>query len=67
MRRQLFSSSLLLAVVLVAAPASAQMPDLRTMNGRPLPVPDLPTGTVTVRVARQTPAIPPTPIWSSNE
>jgi hypothetical protein len=40
----------------IALPARAQMPDLRTMSGKPLPVPDLPTGTVTVRVVRQTPA-----------
>ena len=35
-------------------PASAQMPDLREMSGRPLPSGDLPAGTVTVRVIRQT-------------
>jgi hypothetical protein len=39
-----------------AAPAAAQMPDLAAINGRPLPVADLPAGTVVVRVARQTPA-----------
>ena len=33
---------------------SAQMPDLRAMSGRPLPSPDLPDGTVTVRVIRGT-------------
>ena len=33
---------------------SAQMPDLRAMSGRPLPAPDLPDGTVTVRVVRGT-------------
>jgi hypothetical protein len=30
------------------------MPDLRAMSGRPLPAPDLPDGTVTVRVIRGT-------------
>src|SRR6185369_6987136 len=32
--------------------AAAQMPDPRQMSGVPLPVADLPTGTVTVRVVR---------------
>jgi hypothetical protein len=32
----------------------AQMPDLREMSGRPLPSGDLPAGTVSVRVVRQT-------------
>ena len=36
-----------------AAPALAQMPDLRTISGKPLPVNDLPPGTVVVRVVRQ--------------
>jgi hypothetical protein len=31
------------------------MPDLRLMNGKPLPGPELPPGTVTVRVARKMP------------
>ena len=31
------------------------MPDLRLMNGKPLPGPELPAGTVTVRVARKMP------------
>jgi len=54
--------SLLAAAVVVVAmattswPAQAQMPDLRQMVGKPLGVPDLPPGTVVVRVARQTPA-----------
>ena len=34
-------------------PALAQMPDLRTISGRPLPVADVPPGTVVVRVVRQ--------------
>ena len=42
--------------VLAAPVALAQPPDLRAMSGRPLPVPDLPAGTVTVRLARQMPA-----------
>ncbi len=36
--------------------AWAQQPNLRAMMGKPLPVPDLPPGTVTVRVARRIPA-----------
>jgi hypothetical protein len=34
--------------------ASAQMPDPRMMSGQIMPSPDLPTGTVTVRVIKQT-------------
>jgi hypothetical protein len=34
----------------------AQMPDLRAVVGKPLPVPDLAPGTVSVRVARKAPA-----------
>jgi hypothetical protein len=45
-------------LLLVAPPALAQMPDLRSMSGRPLPVADLPAGTVTIRVVRQSPANP---------
>jgi hypothetical protein len=41
-----------LVSLLVAAPAFAQMPDLRSMSGRPLPVADLPMGTVVLRVVR---------------
>jgi hypothetical protein len=44
--------------LLAAAPALAQMPDLRSMSGRPLPVSDLPPGTVVIRVVRQSPANP---------
>ncbi len=39
-----------------AAVARAQMPDLKSMSGKPLPVADLSPGTVTIRVARQMPA-----------
>jgi hypothetical protein len=49
----------LLAVVpllLVAAPALAQMPDARAIVGRPLPVGDLPAGAVVVRVGRKIPS-----------
>jgi len=44
----------LAAGVFVAVPASAQvqMPSGKEMSGRVLPVPDVPVGTVTVRVAR---------------
>jgi hypothetical protein len=48
--------ALVALVVLVAlgtpADARAQMPDLSQMSGRSLPSPDLPTGTVSVRVIR---------------
>ena len=43
---------LALTLLLVAAVASAQMPDVRQMSGMPLPVGDVPVGTVTVRVIR---------------
>jgi hypothetical protein len=40
-------------VLLIGAPVAAQMmPDPKQMSGRPLPVGDLPVGTVTVRVVR---------------
>jgi hypothetical protein len=45
-------------LALLAAPAAAQMPDLRTMSGKPLPVADMPAGTVTVRLARKAPVNP---------
>ena len=52
---------ILLGVVLVlpyvpgaVSPATAQMPDPKQMSGVPLPVGDLPPGTVTVRVVRGT-------------
>lgn len=44
-----FCMTLMLAL---AAAASAQMPDPRQMSGVPLPMGDMPVGTVTVRVAR---------------
>lgn len=60
------ASPVLLAILIIPAwlsvPALAQMgggmtggamPDLSQMAGQPIPVPDLPTGTVTVRVVRQ--------------
>jgi hypothetical protein len=40
--------------LLLALPAAAQMPDPRIMSGQIIPSPELPTGTVTVRVIRQT-------------
>jgi hypothetical protein len=45
---------LLFAALVVVAPsiAAAQMPDAKQMSGVPLPVGDLPPGTVTVRVVR---------------
>jgi hypothetical protein len=53
-RAGIFGLILLLSTgVALAQPA---MPDLRTMMGKPLPVPDLPAGTVVVRLARQMPA-----------
>jgi hypothetical protein len=42
----------LAAVLAFIAPLAAQMPDLRQMSGQPLPSPDLPAGTVSVRVVR---------------
>ena len=39
--------------VLAAVSASAQMPDLRQMNGMALPSQDLPDGSVSVRVVKQ--------------
>ena len=62
MRRLIWRSLLAawpLAVFVTTPPSAvAQMPDLRTMSGRPLPVPDLPNGTVVLRVVRQSPANP---------
>ena len=46
---------LLLLALLLAAPAQAQMGDMRAMVGRPLPAPQLPDGTVNVRVSKQIP------------
>jgi hypothetical protein len=42
----------LLALLNVAGRAGAQMPDLGSMSGTPLPTADLPNGTVSVRVVR---------------
>jgi hypothetical protein len=43
-------------ITLLAPPAAAQsgtgMPDLRQISGQPLPAPDLPAGTISVRVVR---------------
>jgi len=54
-------SRLILVIVLalscipsITRPAAAQMPDPKQMSGVPLPVADLPPGTVTVRVVRGT-------------
>jgi hypothetical protein len=44
----------LLLTLLLAGQALAQMPDPRIMSGQIIPSPDLPAGTVTVRVIRQT-------------
>jgi hypothetical protein len=44
------------ALTPATAEAQPQMPDLRSMSGRPLPVPNLPVGTVVVRLARKMPA-----------
>jgi hypothetical protein len=57
MTRCTFGSSLLLLALLLAAPlpADAQgMPDPKEIAGLPLPVGDVPLGTVTVRVIRET-------------
>jgi hypothetical protein len=44
-----------LIVLLVAATAQAQMGDMRAMLGKPLPSPQLPDGTVNVRVSQRIP------------
>jgi hypothetical protein len=47
--------SIVAALVLAGSAALfAQMPDLRQMSGQPLPSGDLPAGTISVRVVRQT-------------
>jgi hypothetical protein len=53
-RARLFALSVLFAIAVHpdGAPLHAQMPDPKQMAGRPLPVADLPVGTVTVRVVR---------------
>jgi len=40
------------ALTLLASPSTAQMPDPSQMSGVPLPSPELPAGTLTVRVVR---------------
>lgn len=50
MRRLIVALALLLG-----ATAQAQMPDLRRLNGQPLPAKELPAGTVNVRVSKQLP------------
>jgi len=45
--------SIALLVVLSALAAAQQMPDPSQMAGRPLPAPELPTGTVSVRLVRE--------------
>lgn len=57
--RLLHAAVTMLAVAALAAqPAAGQMPDPQQMSGVPLPVGDVPTGTVTVRVIRGTFANP---------
>ncbi len=52
-RRLLLAPLIGLLFSLGAPPALAQMPDLRSISGKPLPVNDVPPGTVVVRVVRQ--------------
>ena len=52
-RRGCVDCVLLLVSLLSGGLASAQMPDLRQMNGMALPSQDLPDGTVSVRVVKQ--------------
>ncbi len=49
------SLALVVLMVYLAAPADAQiaMPDASQLSGVPLPAPELPTGTITVRVVRE--------------
>jgi hypothetical protein len=51
-RRFLATVVVFVSFVSLASFASAQMPDVRQMSGMPLPVGDLPVGTVTARVIR---------------
>lgn len=51
-RRTLVIFAVLVSSLAAAPSASAQMPDLKAMSGVPLPVTDVPTGTVSVRVIR---------------
>lgn len=50
--RAVLRLSVILACLL-ATPAVAQFPDIRQMSGTPLPSPQLPDGTVSVRVVRE--------------
>ena len=51
--RHVFAALIVSALAVAPVqPAAAQMPDARQMSGLPLPVADLPVGTVTVRVVR---------------
>ena len=50
------TSALCVSSLLFVGAAAAQPPDLRLMAGRPLPVADLPAGSVSIRVARKLPA-----------
>src|SRR5204862_957653 len=53
MKMRAISVGLLFTCLLASPPSlQAQMPDPRQMSGIPLPVADLPAGTVTVRVVR---------------
>jgi hypothetical protein len=52
MTRGLFVAAMLLAVALVAPPAGSAQPNPAEMSGVPLPVAEMATGTVTVRVIR---------------
>src|SRR6188768_2169845 len=54
MMRTLAIILLVIALVGVAAPLSAQvnMPNLKEVSGKALPVPDIPAGSITVRVIR---------------
>ena len=47
------ASSLVLALTLAAAAGAQDMPDPSQMAGRAIPAPELPNGTVTVRVVRE--------------
>jgi hypothetical protein len=50
----MFIFGLLVAALATAAPTVAQMPDARQMSGIPMPVADVPAGTVVVRLVRGT-------------
>ena len=46
------AAAALCAVVVLSAPASGQMPDARQMSGIPMPTPDVPAGSLSVRLVR---------------